>query len=211
MIFRDSNLALLKILIKLIVSKKIRCEKSHDFVGYTHKRKAENRIYGIVRNSSEHLFFKLSEEKFDKLFKADNKSLTDYLISIGVQLIPSQYKHDILSRSEFENLGYGLEYSFYHGDVSKGNVLKYGSNIILIDNEYEGMYSELFQNLDYLINQFYGNSRIGVKYYQLNWWLAVIQIYKPVTKEELIAVFNQRLDNGCDTANKILSKEYDNL
>lgn len=208
LIFRSSAVSTIKRLIKLLMAKKVKCKTSVDFVGFTHKRKAENRVYGIVMNSVEFFFFKESEDKFNELLNKDIHKLINHLFSIGEKLIPTDYKHNVLSRTEFESIGYGLKDSFYHGDVSKGNVLKYKGDVILIDNEFEGVYSELYQNIDYFINYFYGNNRIGGNYYNFNWWYSVVQIYKPISKEELVSVFNHRLRNGCDIANKILSTKF---
>ena len=69
---------------------------------------------------------------------------------------------------------------------------------------FEGVYSELFQNVDYLINRFYGNIKIGNRYYEVEWWLSVMQMYRPTSKEELMSVLEQRLLNGCDISKKIL-------
>lgn len=204
LIFRGPILTIIKSIVKLVISKKNKCNTKVNFVGYTHKRTSENRVYGIIQNKTEYKFFKLPEERFNKLINQNIDTLMDYLFSIGDKLVPLNYKSGTLNRSEFESFEYGLKDSFYHGDISKGNVLKFKNEIILIDNEFEGMYSELFQNVDYLINRFYGNIKIGNRYYEFEWWLSVMQMYRPTSKEELMSVLEQRLLNGCDISKKIL-------
>ena len=206
-LFRHSFKRTIKDIIKFILSEKILCKTNSNFVCFTHKRKSEDRVYGIVEGSTDFLFFKLSFNEFITLFKKDENSLASHFLSVGQKLIPAYYYHDILNRKEFEGLGYGIKDAVYHGDLSKGNVLKYNEEIILIDNELQRFNSELYQNVDYLINCFYGNNYVGNKYYDLNWWLSVVQIFNPTTKEELISVFDIRLLNGCDIASKILDNE----
>lgn len=202
--FRGGFKNSVKNIIKFIQAKKKIQKENFNYVAYTHKRLQENRVYGIFEENKKLHFFKLSEQIFLKIFNDDNKFLKA-LQQESQHLIHSNYKHRILTRIEFEKLGYGIKDSNYHGDVSKGNILAYNNDIILIDNEYKGEYSMLFQNVDYLFNLFINNSGEHAKFFNFNWWFIVVQMYTETTTYELEKVFKERIKNGCRLSNKILS------
>lgn len=202
LIFRGGLYRSLVFFVKFIFASKRNIGGDFDFVCYTHNRKSENRIYGISRNNAPPKFFKVSEENFITNF--NNKSKVKDLIHRNSQnLIGSDYKHRILKRKEFEDLGYGIKDSIYHGDLSKGNILVKGEKIKLIDNEFEDNYSKNYQNLDYLINSL-GEALDLKSITDIDWWYSAANIYYPVTKEEISKVFKRRKNNGCDLATKIL-------
>tara|TARA_B100000989_G_scaffold298640_1_gene288889 strand:+ start:2576 stop:3241 length:666 start_codon:yes stop_codon:yes gene_type:complete len=203
LIFRGGYLRKIKNILKLIFSKKIIKKSKYKFVAYTHNRLQENRVYGIVEIEKKLYFFKISENIFIKYFNQTNTT-NEFLKDFAQDLIPNFYKHRLLSRFEFEKFGFGLKDSIYHGDISKGNILAYKDDVILIDDEYKSHYSKLFQNLDYLINVFQENNIDSKNIYNINWWFKVLQIYSVVTKDQLIEVFKKRKKNGCDFSKKII-------
>lgn len=207
-IFRNGTIRGVILLSKYILSKKQKLVSDLEIAAYTHKRGSENRVYGVIRNQGSLEFFKIAEDIF-KTDCIDEVKLTDIINSNGERLIDSGYKHRILTREEFEKLGYGVDKGLYHGDISKGNVFIKNDDVILIDNEFEKVYPVNYQNLDYLINAL-GNKRSSFPFEDLEWWLAALSIYTPITMMELIEMFEMRKDNGCDLAINILKKSSAN-
>jgi hypothetical protein len=203
LIFRSSFKKSIKNVIKIIAANKKTKNAKYNYVAFTHKRSQENRVYGILERDENLFFFKVSEKKFNSIFENIQNNI-ESLFDVSEKLIPSYYKHRILSRIEFENLGFGLKKTIYHGDISKGNILVYKNDIKLIDDEYKGTYTELYQNVDYLINLFEYHKIEDDKFYDINWWHIIVQMYSETDKKEVINVFKKRLLNGCNFSSKIV-------
>ncbi len=144
-------------------------------------------------------FLKLLKEFTNKIQNIDSNFKA--IEQCSQILVPISFKHGLLTRNEFESLGYGLIKKIYHGDISRDNILKNNSKIILIDNEYEREYSLTFQNLDYLINCF-KKSKLS-KLSDLNTWFVYLNMYCETTYSDVLNAFKERLQNGCDIAKKI--------
>lgn len=204
LIFRGGFNRSLKNLIKILFAKKKIKKTTFKYAAFLHKRKQENRVYGIVKQENKSSFFKINENDFNQLFINFENNLND-ILNVSEPLISKEYKHRILTRIEFEQLGYGLEDKLYHGDVSKGNILANKSKVILIDDEFKDFYSDLYQNLDYLINLFEKHNFNKKQFFDFNWLFSVIQMYRETSQTEFIDTLKKRMDNGCDFATKILS------
>ena len=200
-VFRGNYISIIKKIIKILLAKKNIVKTNNSFVAYSHRRQQEDRFYGLIFNDPlQERFFKIEFNEFTN--KTQNIDSNFKAIEQCSQvLVPISFKHGLLTRNEFESLGYGLIKKSYHGDVSRDNILKDNSKIILIDNEYEREYSLTFQNLDYLINCF-KKSKLS-KLSDLNTWFVYLNMYCETTYNDVLNAFKERLQNGCDIAKKI--------
>tara|TARA_Y100000385_G_scaffold288878_1_gene356681 strand:+ start:5816 stop:6481 length:666 start_codon:yes stop_codon:yes gene_type:complete len=200
-VFRGNYISIIKKIIKVLLAKKNIVKTNNSFVSYSHRRQQEDRFYGLIFNDPlQERFFKIEFNEFTNKIKNIDSNFKA-IEQCSQILVPISFKHGLLTRNEFESLGYGLIKKIYHGDISRDNILKNNSKIILIDNEYEREYSLTFQNLDYLINCFQ-KSKLS-KLSDLNTWFVYLNMYCETTYSDVLNAFKERLQNGCDIAKKI--------
>jgi len=204
-VFRGNYISIIKKIIKVLLAKKYIVKSNNSFVVYSHRRQQEDRFYGLIFNDPlQERFFKIELNEFINKIKNIDSNFKA-IEQCSQVLIPTTFKHGLLTRSEFESLGYGLTKKIYHGDISKDNILKNNSKIILIDNEFEREYSATFQNLDYLINRFQ-KSKLSQRT-DLNTWFVYLNMYCVTTHSNVLKAFEERLKNGCDIAKKLLEND----
>ena len=206
-IFRYSFLRIIKFTIKFILSKKIKTKCNYNYAAFSHERRDENRVYGIIKTEKGLYFFKHAQFYFESII-SNQSILSRVLLLDNQRFYDLNYKHRIITRKEFESLGFGINKIIYHGDLSKENILIFKDDIILIDDEFSRSYNVVYQNLDYMINSI-GKSSILKKEYNLDFWVNLLGIYDLYTKEQVYDSFIERDLNGCDYSKKVL--KYNNL
>ena len=167
-------------IMRVLFSKKKRIKNPDRIVGYSYKRSEGNRIYWITKMNSDIFFSKTAEG----------------------DLVPLDWKPWIrgknpsvgLNRKAFEQLGYGLTSTIYHGDMSRENILISDGQVNLIDWESAGHYSLEYQNFDYLIN-YYGVRRYCILSYDSA--LALHSLYNLNWEETFRECVEMRISKGC--------------
>lgn len=172
------------------------CSNFNVLAGYSRRRMAGDRFYVLIDDGNGLGFIKIDKASFEfcsdiiKLAKRDRFYGRDYI-------------HRPLNRPEFEKFGFGLSSKVYHGDLIRENVLVNGKEIILIDFEFERVYSKTYQNLDYLLNRMNPTRRADFIWSKDNVF-RLLQIYEDCCSHQYEKALIERKRNGCVWANKVI-------